>query len=148
MNNPTIESDDSIALFQYSGDIGYNDMLYDFNNIKVFEVFHDFTKSELTKKVFAIPELPFIRIQENKLGLIEYFSEISEFTTKLVDTDIQILIDISTGGISTSYYPDLLSLIKMHKLKYGNVTVLVNTKFEYETLVNLTKLENTPITVI
>ena len=34
MNKPTLEFDDSIALFQYGGDIGYNSMLYDFNNIK------------------------------------------------------------------------------------------------------------------
>ena len=90
-----------------------NYILYD-ENLELFENFNDFIASK-NNKIFLISESIFIETQKSLKDLLDSLSYIDNYIDILVKNDIDIVFDISTGGISQSYFPDFFKFIEKYK---------------------------------
>lgn len=116
--------------------INSNSLILNRESIEDSTDFENFLASD-HRKVFLLEEIVFINIQLVKADLISSLSFLTNFSDKLKSTQADIVIDISTGGISTSYFKDILRMVEVYRLDPSKVTILVNTQFEYDVFAKL-----------
>jgi hypothetical protein len=125
---------------------------------ETFADFKSFIKSEIVTKVFYVPEVDLIKFNELKnkenihgnkenLSLINYM-DLHSYANDIKTNNVQIIIDIGTGGLSSEYFKDLFELIRYFSFNPKHVTFLVNTKVEYNILQDMIVEQQLPILVV
>ena len=145
-----------IALFSHTAGIDNSIISYD---CKYFDDFQSFIKSELGAKVFYVPEVDLIKFSQiryienfsndkEKLSLINHLSYLHGYANDIKNNKVEIIFDIGTGGFSSEYFKDLFELFRHFSFNPKNITLIVNTKFEYDILQTMIIEQQLPVTVI
>jgi hypothetical protein len=127
-------------------------------NFEPFESFELFIKSNFVNKVFVIPEVDLIQYNEErykqhrdnqpKTSIIEHFNYLNQYSEGIKNNNVELVIDIGTGGLSSEYFIDLFDLIKHFAFDPKKITIIVNTKVEYDILQDMISEHQLPLTVL
>jgi hypothetical protein len=147
------------ALFCHSTKaINLDNIIFCLDNFELFESFELFIKSNFVNKVFVIPELDLIQYNEKqyiqhcynnpKTSIIEHFNYLTQYSEGIKNNNVELVFDILTGGMSSEYFIDLFELIKHFAFDPKKITIIVNTKVEYDILQDMVIEHQLPLTIL
>lgn len=120
---------DKFFLFDPAG-LNPNPLIIGNDNTIIIQDFDTFANVKTENKTFYIPEVLIRQILNNSSNV----TLLENYIPYLIANNINILVDISTGEISTNQYNSLLHFFNELKTPHRLLTLLVNTQFEFEIL--------------
>lgn len=118
------------------------------NNIVLHENFNNFLNDENDKKIFYIEELFFMAEIEKDTLFLENFELINPYIKSIIEGNINVVMDISTGSIPMKYFSNFFLLIVKYGLNPAQVTILINSETEYNYFLMLINQHKININVV